>query len=172
VRRSTLCDKVVQWLATGWCFSPGTPVSSTNKTDLHDISEILLKAVLNPSMVIDTDCIGSCRTNYHTITATTPQYLYYAPFNRIEYVDDNNDTLNIWYNLFNEIRVRRSTLCDKVVQWLATGWCFSPGTPVSSTNKTDLHDISEILLKAVLNTIKQTNNRKDDYFCSLLIVLD
>ena len=54
-------------------------------------------------MVIGTDCIGSCRTNYHTITATTPQYLSYAPFNRIEYVDDNNDTLNIWYNLFNEI---------------------------------------------------------------------
>ena len=32
---------------------------------------------------------------------------------------------------------------------------FSPGTPVSSTNKTDRHDITEILLKA-LSTIKQT----------------
>jgi hypothetical protein len=30
---------------------------------------------------------------------------------------------------------------------------FSPGTPVSSTNKTDRHDIAEILLKVVLNTI-------------------
>ena len=30
---------------------------------------------------------------------------------------------------------------------------FSPGTPVSSTNKTDHHDIAEILLKVVLNTI-------------------
>ena len=29
----------------------------------------------------------------------------------------------------------------------------SPGTPVSSTNKTDSHDITEILLKVVLNTI-------------------
>jgi len=28
---------------TGWWFSPGTPVSSTNKTDRHDIAEILLK---------------------------------------------------------------------------------------------------------------------------------
>ena len=27
------------------------------------------------------------------------------------------------------------------------------GTPVSSTNKTDLHDITEILLKVMLNTI-------------------
>ena len=31
----------------------------------------------------------------------------------------------------------------------------SPGTPVSSTNKTDRHHIAEILLKVVLNTIKQ-----------------
>ena len=29
---------------------------------------------------------------------------------------------------------------------------FSPGTPVSSTNKTDHHDIPEILLKVALNT--------------------
>jgi hypothetical protein len=29
----------------------------------------------------------------------------------------------------------------------------SPGTLVSSTNKTDCHDITEILLKVVLNTI-------------------
>ena len=33
---------------------------------------------------------------------------------------------------------------------------FSPGTPVTSTNKTDLHDITEILLKVELNTINQT----------------
>ena len=33
------------------------------------------------------------------------------------------------------------------------GQWFSPGTPVSSTNKTDHHDITEILLKVVLNTI-------------------
>jgi hypothetical protein len=30
------------------------------------------------------------------------------------------------------------------------------GTPVSTTNKTDSHDITEILLKVALNTIKQT----------------
>jgi hypothetical protein len=29
--------------------------------------------------------------------------------------------------------------------------------PVSSTNKTDCHDITEILMKVALNTIKQTN---------------
>ena len=30
---------------------------------------------------------------------------------------------------------------------------FSPDTPVSATNKTDLHDITEILLKVAFNTI-------------------
>jgi hypothetical protein len=32
---------------------------------------------------------------------------------------------------------------------------FSSGRPVSSTNKTDRHDITELLLKVALNTIKQ-----------------
>ena len=46
-----------------------------------------------------------------------------------------------------------TTLCDKVCQWLATCRCFFPGPPVSSTNKTDRHDITEILVKVSLNTI-------------------
>jgi hypothetical protein len=50
-----------------------------------------------------------------------------------------------------------TTLCDKDCQWLATGLWFSPGTPVSSTNKTDHHDLTEILLKVALNTINQQN---------------
>jgi hypothetical protein len=35
---------------------------------------------------------------------------------------------------------------------------FSPGTRVSSTNKTDHHDITEMLLKVVLYTINQPTN--------------
>jgi hypothetical protein len=54
------------------------------------------------------------------------------------------------------IRARCTTLCHKVCQWHATGQWFSPDPPVSSANKTDRHDIAEILLKVVLNTIKQT----------------
>jgi hypothetical protein len=38
-----------------------------------------------------------------------------------------------------------------------TGWCFSLVPPVSSTNKSDRYDITELLLKVALNTIKQTN---------------
>ena len=44
----------------------------------------------------------------------------------------------------------------KFVRWHATGQWFSPGPPVSSNNKNDCHDITEILLKVALNTIKQT----------------
>jgi hypothetical protein len=33
------------------------------------------------------------------------------------------------------------------------GWWFSTGTPVSSTNKTDRHNITEILLKVALKII-------------------
>ena len=36
------------------------------------------------------------------------------------------------------------------------GWWFSSGTAVSSTNKFDPHDITEILLKVALNTITIT----------------
>jgi hypothetical protein len=35
-----------------------------------------------------------------------------------------------------------------------------PGTLVSSTNKTDRHDITDILLKVALNTIKQTKQMR------------
>jgi hypothetical protein len=52
------------------------------------------------------------------------------------------------------VRVRCTTLCDKVCQQIATGRWFSPVPPVSSTNKTDRHDITETLLKVALNTIK------------------
>ena len=42
-------------------------------------------------------------------------------------------------------------VCDKICQCLAAGWWVSP---VSSTNKTDRHDITELLLKVALNTVK------------------
>ena len=94
---TTLCNKVCQWLAVGQWFSLGTPISS-NKTDHHDIAEILLKMALN------------------TIN---------QPINRIPLRRGILDT----------------TLYDKVCQWLVAGQRFHSGTPVSSTNKTDNHDI-------------------------------
>ena len=56
-----------------------------------------------------------------------------------------------------------TTLCDNVCQWLATDWWFSPGTPVSSTNKTDCHDITDILLKVVYIIINQTKPNQSPF---------
>jgi hypothetical protein len=66
-------DKVYQLLADGRWFSPGTLVSSTNKTDLRDITEILLKVALNTITITPNSyaCIGSYKSNYYTITTTT-----------------------------------------------------------------------------------------------------
>jgi hypothetical protein len=45
---------------------PSPPVSSTNKTDGHDIAGLKLTTLV----VIGTDCIGSFISYYHTITTT------------------------------------------------------------------------------------------------------
>jgi hypothetical protein len=44
-----------------------------------------------------------------------------------------------------------------VKKFASDGWWFYPGSPVSSTNKTDCHDITEILLEVALSNIKQIN---------------
>jgi hypothetical protein len=62
----------------------------------------------------------------------------------------------LWVRI--SIRAKCTTLCDKDCQWLATGLWFSPGPSISSTDKTDRQDITEILLKMVLNTIKHNRN--------------
>ena len=48
-----------------------------------------------------------------------------------------------------------TTLCDTFCQLLTACWVFTPGTPVSSTNKTNRHVKTEILLKVTLNAIPQ-----------------
>jgi hypothetical protein len=50
------------------------------------------------------------------------------------------------------------TCCDPIAAIFgiifASGCGFSPGSPISSTNKTDGYDIAAILLKVALHTIK------------------
>jgi hypothetical protein len=61
--------------------------------------------------------------------------------------------LTLWVNI---LLITRWTRCNIMLYSLAvllTRLCFSPGTHVSSTNKTDRHDIAEILLTVALNTI-------------------
>jgi hypothetical protein len=66
----------------GRWFSPGTPVSSSNKT-----------------AVIGTDCKGICKSNYHTITTTTASlisywYIYWYFISMVQSYHDNQ--LYLW----------------------------------------------------------------------------
>jgi hypothetical protein len=94
---------------------------------------------LTTLLVIGTDSIGSCKSNYHMITASSSVKVKECETSAIRGKD------------FNRWGVLNTALCDKVCQWLATGRSFSQGTSVSSTYKTDHHDITEILLKVALN---------------------
>jgi hypothetical protein len=57
-------------------------------------------------------------------------------------VEDSLSPLKLWVRILLD-----TTLCVKVCQWPTVGRWFSPSTPDSSTNKSDRHDITEILLK-------------------------
>ena len=60
------------------------------------------------------------------------------------------------------------TLCDKVCQWIATGFLWV--LRFSFTNKSDRHDITEILVKVALNTINfKKKLHRFACFCSLCI---
>jgi hypothetical protein len=63
----------------------------------------------------------------------------------------------LWVRIQLRRRILDTTLCD--IRMLAAGRWFSPGTPISSTNKTDHHDIAEILLNVALITITLTQDR-------------
>jgi len=56
-RHAAASDKVYQLLAQGRWFSLGTPASSTTKTGRHDITEILLKVVLQHQKSINQSCL-------------------------------------------------------------------------------------------------------------------
>ena len=61
---------------------------------------------------------------------------------------------------------------DHVCQWLATGRWLCSGTPFSSTNKTDRHNITEILMKVALSTTNQPNHQTIRYHVNLLFIVD
>ena len=68
---TALCNKVCLWFAAGQWFSPGTQVSSTNKTNCHNITEILLKVALS------------------TITPLTPHYRLFIKNDGIKWFNEN-----------------------------------------------------------------------------------
>ena len=94
-------------------------------------------------------------------TKTTKYYHNYSTdlyYNSTSYlkIDVVCQTICINNNVLETLSMQGvldTTLCDKICQWLVAGRWFSPCTPVSCTDKTDRHNITEILLKVALNTI-------------------
>ena len=140
-RCTTICDKVCQWLMTGRWFSRGLAVSSTNKADRHDITEILLKVVLNTTKQTkkhtnNKPIIGGGGGGGGSWSWSCGSWIYNYLCNQCL------SPLTLWVRTPLRRGVLDTTLCDNVCQWLATGRWFSLDTPVSSTNETDRYDIT------------------------------
>ena len=56
-----------------------------------------------------------------------------------------------------------------VFQWLVAGRWFSSGSPLSCTNKTDRHDITETLRKVALNTTTITSMSHVTFFTNQIM---
>jgi len=118
---------------------------------------------------LGTECVGSCKSFYgirsRITTKTVPCVMIFVPFYYhyfplIFSYNLEGPSWLWWYGswiysyLYNQflsllmlwvrisIRARSTALCDKVCQCLAIGRWFSPGPPVSYTNKANRHDIS------------------------------
>ena len=81
--------------------------------------------------------------------------------------------LTLWVRTPLRWGVLDTTLCDQVSAWLMTGRWFSPGNLVSSTNKTDHNNITEILLKVALSTMQPINYTtvQSETYCDICIIL-
>jgi hypothetical protein len=68
----------------GQWFSPGTPVSSANKTDRHDITEILLKVALSTLTLIKTLNLPKI-TGHKVIKAEVTSKARYGKYHRSKF---------------------------------------------------------------------------------------
>jgi hypothetical protein len=76
----------------------------------------------------------------------------------VAYLENTDGSIVHW--AYHMLTYKRSNNVYDFIQLFThlRGLWFSPGTPVSSTNKTDRHDITEILFKVALNTINHKPN--------------
>jgi hypothetical protein len=107
--------------------------------------------------------VKQCSTENHTekfkkkpsmnsSAKVVPFYFNTTRFNCMFVVLIQSVSLKSWVQAPSWQGVLDATLCDKICQWLSAGRSFSPGTQFFPTNKTDRHDITEILLTVALNT--------------------
>ena len=136
--------KVCQGLSTCQWFSPATPVYSTNKTDRHNITEILLKVTLN-AISLNQPTIVYKIFNISKGSGWLNDQVVRLPKN--SYKPINMAWVRAWLYKLQKGCTRLAGASDKVYQLLAHGRWFSPA---SATTKTGRHDIAEILLKVAL----------------------
>ena len=126
---------------------------------------------LTTLVVIDTDCVGSCKYNYHTITIKTAPHNYQKETKTLKIINQwvqiqwgyvfrnilvyTNNSLKIMYN---KCKTLSNYFQYFPTYMLAHGRWYSPGTPASSTTKTGGHDIAEIFLKVALNIKNQISH--------------
>jgi hypothetical protein len=75
-----------------------------------------------------------------------------------------------WFWKLQKGCTRLAATSPKVYQLLAHGRWFSPGTPVSSTTKTDCHDIAEIQLKVALSTKNQNQIKSKVHYTIIYFI--
>jgi hypothetical protein len=117
-----LCDKLCQWLGTGWS------VSSTNKTDWHDITEILLSTINQTNQAY---LLFSGLRSYLRKTLKTTTVMSLPVVQMLLLLMEEIRGLMVFNATFNNISVI-SWLCVNVYQRLAVGRCFLRVSPISS----------------------------------------
>jgi hypothetical protein len=151
---------------TGRCFSP---VSFTNKTDRHDITEILLKVALNSNTIKQNTHAKSRKSKKkkrkeQDSIESTGTYTLEGQTN-MSYKGTEMDMASVKSNgTYSVPELRRS---PRTTSRMSSSFTRSRKSRhnrigvdrVNIIVKTDRHDITEILLKVALNsnTIKQTN---------------
>ena len=138
-------------IRTGFNFSkPSFPVWRQNI--FVQFSESQIKRTFPIIQYINIWYTLFCFFSNHGLVLSTIRFFAISTTSGETYSDD---FVPFFYTIVLYIRFRLNK-SDKVCQWFVTGRWFSLGTPDFFTNKTDRHDITDILLKMALNTITQT----------------
>jgi hypothetical protein len=140
--------KYVRNLLQVGCFLRVLRFPLTNKTNLHDITEILLKEELITIKRRVLSCYKTkIRQSVILFQWTQKSFLWLYNF-----VILSNDAICCW----TCSRPEYYNYVIKYVRNLLQVGCFLRVLRFPPTNKTNLHDITEILLKEALNTINIT----------------